>query len=165
MRNTKAAKLWFINVTSFILFSILGLTGLVNWLFLPRGARAASDLLISLRHFLREVHEWTALAFIFTILIHLTMHWGYIKSKLKTWYNGLYQLKYTHLTRTSKEWLPRRVVELLLSKISMYKKSSAHQRHCLNNTWWYSAIVSTLWTTSANVMNLSLPKDRVFVPE
>ena len=83
MSGAKALRLWLVNVISFILFSLLSFTGLINWLFLPRGPKSVGGLWISLRHFLREVHEWTALAFIFIIVIHLAMHWEYIKSKLK----------------------------------------------------------------------------------
>ena len=82
MRRNKAAKLWIVNILSFILFSILTLTGLINWLLLPRGYRGEGGALVSLRHFLRDVHEWTALLFIFIVLVHLVLHWSYIKSNL-----------------------------------------------------------------------------------
>ena len=83
MQSNKAAKLWLVNILSFILFSILAFTGLINWLLLPRGYRGGGGFLISLRHFLREVHEWTALVFIVIVLVHLVLHWAYIKSNLK----------------------------------------------------------------------------------
>jgi len=79
----KAAKLWFVNIISFVLFSILTLTGLINWLFVPRGGGAQGGFMVLLRHFLREVHEWTALMFIIMTLVHLVLHWAYIKSNLK----------------------------------------------------------------------------------
>jgi hypothetical protein len=83
MSMNKAAKLWIINVFSFVLFSILTLTGLINWLFVPRGGGGQGGFLVLLRHFLREVHEWTALLFIVMTLIHLILHWTYIKSNLQ----------------------------------------------------------------------------------
>jgi hypothetical protein len=79
----KAAKLWFVNIISFVLFSILTLTGLINWLFVPRGGGGQGGFVVLLRHFLREVHEWTALMFIIMTLVHLVLHWAYIKSNLK----------------------------------------------------------------------------------
>jgi hypothetical protein len=82
MSMHKAAKLWFVNVISFVLFSILALTGLINWLFLPRGG-GEGGFAVHLRHFLREVHEWTALMFLVMMLIHLFLHWSYIKSNLQ----------------------------------------------------------------------------------
>jgi len=83
MPSNKAAKLWFVNIASFILFSVLTVTGLTNWLLLPRGYKAAGGFLISLRHFLRGVHKWTAVLFILVVLVHLVLHWKYIKSNLK----------------------------------------------------------------------------------
>ncbi len=80
--NNKANQLWVVNLISFLLFSLLGVTGLINWLLLPRGARSG-DFLIGLRHFLRDVHEWAALGFMIVVAIHLFLHWGYIKINLK----------------------------------------------------------------------------------
>ena len=80
----KAAQLWFVNIFSFVLFSILTLTGLINWLFVPRGGGGGEGgVAVLLRHFLREVHEWTALMFIVMMLIHLALHWTHIKSNLR----------------------------------------------------------------------------------
>lgn len=81
MKN-KAAKLWQVNIVSFVLFSILATTGLINAFLLPRGFRGEGGFLFSLRHFLMGVHEWTALAFIFIIGIHLFLHWPYIRARL-----------------------------------------------------------------------------------
>ena len=83
MNSKKAFKLWVINVFSFILFMVLGITGLLNWLALPRGFEARGSLLVSVRHFLVTVHEWTALIFMITIAIHIILHWTYVKSNLK----------------------------------------------------------------------------------
>jgi len=83
MSNKKAVKLWVVNVVSFVLFLFLSITGLTNWLLLPRGYETRVRSLISLRHFLRDIHEWAALGFIIIITIHLVMHWPYIKSNLK----------------------------------------------------------------------------------
>jgi hypothetical protein len=83
MSMNKSAKLWFVNIFSFVLFSILTLTGLINWLFVPRGGGAGGGFTVLLRHFLRDVHEWTALLFIIMTLIHLALHWSYIKSNLQ----------------------------------------------------------------------------------
>jgi hypothetical protein len=79
----KAAQLWIVNVISFVLFSILTLTGLINRLFVPRGGGAEGGIAVHLRHFLREVHQWTALMFIVMVLIHLALHGSHIKSNLQ----------------------------------------------------------------------------------
>jgi hypothetical protein len=83
MSMNRAEKLWFVNIISFVLLSMLTLTGLINWLILPRGGGAEGGFTVLLRHFLRQVHEWTALMFIIIILIHLALHWTHIKSNLQ----------------------------------------------------------------------------------
>ena len=81
--NNKANQMWVVNLLSFLLFIILGITGLINWLLLPRGPGSGGGFLFGLRHFLRGVHEWAALGFIIVIAFHLVLHWGYIKTRLK----------------------------------------------------------------------------------
>jgi hypothetical protein len=83
MSNGKSSKLWKVNVISFILFIILGSTGLLNWLVLPRGYEARGGFLTSLRHFFIAIHEWTALIFMIVVAIHIILHWPYLKSNLK----------------------------------------------------------------------------------
>jgi len=73
-------KLWIVNVISFILFFILCGTGFLNWLVLPRGYEARGSFLVSLRHFLIALHEWTALIFMILIAVHIVLHWTYIKT-------------------------------------------------------------------------------------
>ena len=57
MANSKAVQLWFVNIISFILFFVLTVTGLLNWLVIPHGYRGEGGMLISFSHFLGEVHE------------------------------------------------------------------------------------------------------------
>jgi hypothetical protein len=83
MVNGKSLKLWAVNVISFILFFILCSTGLINWLVLPRGYEARGNFLISLRHFVIALHEWIGLIFMVMVVIHIVLHWLYIKSNLK----------------------------------------------------------------------------------
>jgi hypothetical protein len=83
MANSKAAKLWFVNVLSAVLIFLLGLTGLTNWWILPRGFEARGSVWFSLRHALVEVHGWLALAFLACIAIHLSLHWSYVVANLK----------------------------------------------------------------------------------
>lgn len=83
MNTSKTTQRWLVNVVSFILFTILALTGLINWLILPRGSETGRGVLISMRHFFREVHEWSAFVFIVVVGIHLLLHSAYIKTNLK----------------------------------------------------------------------------------
>ncbi len=83
MTTRKTSHLWLINVVSFVLFVILSITGLINWLVLPKGYAAKGGFLVTLRHFLVEIHEWAALGFMVTIVIHVFFHWTYVRSNLK----------------------------------------------------------------------------------
>lgn len=83
MASQKAFQLWLVNVLSFLLFFLLAVTGLINWLFLPRGPGIRETFLYSLRHFLISVHEWLGLMFIVVIAVHLALHWPYIKNNLQ----------------------------------------------------------------------------------
>ncbi|MGB5984307.1 MAG: DUF4405 domain-containing protein [Desulfobacterales bacterium] len=84
MGSNKAKAMWIVNLISFVLFGVLSLSGLINWLILPRGPDAREGVLISLRHLIRDVHTWTALIFILIILVHLGLHFKYIKAHLKS---------------------------------------------------------------------------------
>jgi hypothetical protein len=81
--QSRGRNLWIVNCISFTLFSLLAVSGLVNAYILPRGFRGGEGFFFSFRHVLVEVHEWTALAFIFIITIHLFLHWSYIRANLK----------------------------------------------------------------------------------
>ncbi len=81
MSSDKALKIWTVNVIAFVLLAVLALTGLINWL-LPRGYQAGG-FMVSFRHFMQDVHAWTALFFIISMLAHWSLHWGYIQTQLK----------------------------------------------------------------------------------
>jgi hypothetical protein len=83
MANSKAAKLWIVNVLSAVLFFLIAVTGLINWWILPRGAEARGSGWISLRHGLAEVHGWLGLAFLACIALHVALHWPYVATNLK----------------------------------------------------------------------------------
>jgi membrane protein implicated in regulation of membrane protease activity len=78
----KPSRIWIVNVVSFFLLSLMGITGLVNWLVLPRGYGSGAGFLVSIRHFLMAVHEWTGLLFVIVIGIHISLHWRYVKKNL-----------------------------------------------------------------------------------
>ena len=82
MANKVAFKPWIVNVVSFVLFLFLGVTGLINWLILPKGCGVRRGFWDSLRHFLVELHQWTALLFMVIIVVHIVLHWSYIKHYL-----------------------------------------------------------------------------------
>lgn len=80
----KKDMFWYVSCGMFGLFSVLGVTGLINWLILPKGSETGSGFLISMRHFLRDVHEWAGLFFIVLVAAHLWLHKEYI---VKNWKN------------------------------------------------------------------------------
>ena len=81
MANNTAATRWLVNVISAVLIVVLATTGLMNWLVLPRGGGAG--FLAGTRHFLRDIHEWTAVLFMVAVCFHVALHWGYVKTNLK----------------------------------------------------------------------------------
>ena len=90
MAHKRAVKLWIVNVVSVMIFVLLSGTGLVNWLVLPKGyGRVGGGFLVSLRHFLVEIHQWMALLFMVIITIHIVLHWSYIRSNLNKY--GIYK--------------------------------------------------------------------------
>jgi len=78
----KNAALWAVNIISFLLFILLSITGLINWLVLPKGYELRGSFLISIRHFLIEVHQWAGSIFIIIVVVHVILHWGYIRARL-----------------------------------------------------------------------------------
>ncbi len=74
--------LWIVNLVSFALLLILAVTGLLNWLVIPRGA-GAGRVVASLRHVLRDFHSWTAVAFCLATALHVWLHRGYVRQNLK----------------------------------------------------------------------------------
>jgi hypothetical protein len=80
--NEKNAKLWAIHIMSFFFSSYLNITGLINWLMLPKGYELRGSSLIFIRHFLIEVHQWAGSIFIIIVAVHVILHWGYIKAQV-----------------------------------------------------------------------------------
>jgi hypothetical protein len=79
--------LWYVNLGMFALFSLLAFTGLINWLVIPAGHEIDSGFLLSLRHFIREIHEWFGFFFIILSGVHLWLHWDYVTVNWKKMLN------------------------------------------------------------------------------
>ncbi len=82
MQEKKGSLLWAVNVCSAVILLVLAVTGLANWLILPKG-RVAAGFLVSVRRFFMEVHVWSALAFLACIGVHVSLHASYVKARLK----------------------------------------------------------------------------------
>jgi membrane protein implicated in regulation of membrane protease activity len=83
MAATKEPFGWIVSVIAFVLLVLLASTGLINWVLLPRGGTATGGLLLGLRHGLRAIHQFSAVLFAAAVGVHLWLHWGYIKARLK----------------------------------------------------------------------------------
>ena len=83
MKTNRSFTRWMINVISFFLFCVLGFTGLINWMVLPKGFAARGTFAVTLRHLLVNVHAWAAMAFVAAIAVHVVLHWPYVKYNLK----------------------------------------------------------------------------------
>ena len=77
----KRISLWVVNIASFIIFCLLAVTGLINWLVLPRGGGRGSWMMET-RHLLMDVHAWLAVLFLVVMIVHLLLHGSYIKANL-----------------------------------------------------------------------------------
>ena len=86
MEMKKKDQLWYVNVAMFVLFSVLAVTGLINWLVIPIGHELDSGFLLSLRHFIRDIHEWMGFFFIIVVSIHLWLHKDHIVANWKNYF-------------------------------------------------------------------------------
>lgn len=82
MATPKQTQLWIVNVISFVLCCLLAITGLINWLVLPHGIGRRDNLLLEMRHLMRDVHVWLAVFFLVVVVIHLLLHRSYIRFNL-----------------------------------------------------------------------------------
>ncbi len=80
--RSKGLRLWLLNLVLFTCFVLLSLTGLIPWVFLPRGHGGE---LGALRHTLIDLHTWIALVLIALVILHLVWHWSYITASAKRW--------------------------------------------------------------------------------
>lgn len=78
----KANLLFFTDTAALILFVILAATGSLIYLILPPGTGHGSQIWGLGRHAWGTLHFWIALAFILLMVVHLFLHWGWIKTRV-----------------------------------------------------------------------------------
>lgn len=83
MKLQKKQVLWYVNLGLFGVVFLLAVTGGINWLILPRGSETDVGVLISLRHLIRELHEWCGLIFICLSAVHIYLHKEYVLVNIK----------------------------------------------------------------------------------
>ncbi len=76
-----------VDILGFFSFLIISFSGIVLWRILPRGSYqggrgiTTEKMFFGLdRHNWTDIHNYIALVFIALILIHLILHWHWIKS-------------------------------------------------------------------------------------
>jgi hypothetical protein len=81
-------KKWLQNYVLFVIMFLLALfqaiSGLLMWLVIPQGGYqggrgvAADTTFIWDRHTWIDLHDWTAVALLVMVIIHLILHWKWI---------------------------------------------------------------------------------------
>ena len=83
--SKRTVNLW-LNGVAFAAFVSLMVSGTVlHWVLPPgRGRRLGVDQLLFGwgRHDWRELHLWIALTFLALVVVHLTLHWSWIRANL-----------------------------------------------------------------------------------
>jgi len=83
MTDTKTTTRWLVNIIAFVLLAVLIVTGLLNWLLIPRGFEGGAGPLLSLRHGLRAIHQAGAILFMAIIAVHLWLHRSHITTQIR----------------------------------------------------------------------------------
>lgn len=82
---------WFIviDILAFITFLMSLFSGLVMWLILPdRSGQLGLEFWGLARHDWSNIHLRSSLFFVAVILIHLILHWNWIKNIPRIWKSG-----------------------------------------------------------------------------
>jgi hypothetical protein len=91
---SKAKFLFGLAIMALVTFLIQAISGFVLWLVLERGEGNGSgkglgrlgneDTFIWARHTWIDIHDWTAVALLVIIAIHIFMHWRWLYNQLKS---------------------------------------------------------------------------------
>ena len=84
----------FINILNFLVFLIISVSGLILWLVLPggRGFRGLmgleqNNIFLGLkRDCWKTLHNYSGLILMLLVLVHLVLHWPYIKNLPKIFF-------------------------------------------------------------------------------
>lgn len=83
MNLKKRQMLWYVNLGLFGSSTLLFITGLINWLILPRGSETTNTVLVTIRHLIRDTHEWCGLFFMLLVFLHIYLHKDYVVANFK----------------------------------------------------------------------------------
>ncbi|WP_428832804.1 DUF4405 domain-containing protein [Natroniella acetigena] len=73
-----------IDVLAFLTFIISCTSGIVIWLLLPGGSSGLNLLFNLTRGNWKSMHIYSSLLLSFLIILHILLHWKWIKGKLKS---------------------------------------------------------------------------------
>ncbi len=86
----KAKLTFWFDLTIFTAFLSTALTGLLLWLILPSGRGSGQLIYLGLtRRTWVEVHNWFGLAMLLGALLHLALHWPWIKCIVQRFFGKL----------------------------------------------------------------------------
>lgn len=75
-----------IDILAFIAFLISAFSGVVMWLALPsQSGKISLEFLSLARHQWNAIHLFSSLIFVVIIIIHLALHWKWIKNIPRLW--------------------------------------------------------------------------------
>jgi len=92
---SKAKFLFGLAISALVTFLLQAISGFILWLVLERGGGGyggsgigsgrlgSEDTFIWARHTWRDIHDWTAVAFLVIIAIHIYMHWHWLYYQLR----------------------------------------------------------------------------------
>jgi hypothetical protein len=81
---------FWLDLTILTTFLLTALTGLLLWLILPGGRGSGETMLLGMtRHQWIDVHNWTGLAMLAGVTLHLTLHWKWISCVSKRYFKKL----------------------------------------------------------------------------
>lgn len=93
--------LFAISVLALVTLLIEAISGFVLWLVLPRGGggggegrglgggqEAIASIFIWDRHTWLDIHDWTAVAFLVLLAVHIYVHWRWLYRQTKSLFGG-----------------------------------------------------------------------------
>jgi hypothetical protein len=88
---SKGKFLFILVILAFISFLLLAASGILLWVVIPKGstggghgAGSVEYTLIWDRHVWTDIHNWTSVAFIVVIILHIYMHWKWLWRQTKS---------------------------------------------------------------------------------
>jgi hypothetical protein len=87
----KATRNYLLALIMALLALAQAVSGFVLWVVLPRGGgfqggRGEESAFIWIRDGWINLHDWTAVALVVIVLVHITLHWGWIVRMTRSYF-------------------------------------------------------------------------------